>query len=212
MNWKKTSVILALLSVALPLWARLPECVEQACFTMVLEEPSMQSQWRVSSWEAWSNVEGMTLEMDATGGYKATLPGASDRYERFTTTLTLASPAMQTIEDQPLQTLTLTVTAAGFVERTEVTVELMKDAVLPPFEIQLIHGRMVMVAKDHTWYLVIDDPKARVHQDKKNPWQVTLAVANLAFDAKQKVQTATFYIGEGPVQAAAIAALPKVKE
>ena len=194
-----------ILGLAMPIFAMLPESVERACFSMQLEDVVHQTRWEVSSWDTWRGAAGLSLQMDKDGGYSASLPGAMDKNEIFLTELTLSSPAITSYQQQPLQTLTLTVTAKGFVEKTTVLVDLMKDVELPPFTIQVVHGRMVMVANDKQWYIVIDDPKARVHQAKDNSYRVTVSVAAMEFDGKVRQQTAKLYIGEGEMQPAMIA-------
>lgn len=208
-QWMKGCLLIGCLGWCLPAQAALPEAVERACFTTFLEDQKGAQSWSVSSWDAWRNVAGLTLSFDEDGGYVATLAGTEHPAGNYTTSVALASPAITAFDTQPMQTLTITVQAAAFVENGALLANLLHNTILPPFTIKNIGGRMVLIAKDNTWYIVIDDPKARVHQAEKNEWCVTVELPDLVFDKTQRSHTLKLHIGEGEVPSATIQALPK---
>lgn len=193
----KVLFVSALLLTAMPVWAVLPETVERACFSLEFADTQSQKRWAVTSWEKWRDVTGLTLQMEADGSYVATLAGTPHVDAFYTTSVTLSSPAVTTNQPQPLQTLTFKVMAASFVGQSSISVYLINDVVLPPFSIELCGQRMVMVAKDKTWYIVIDDKNARIHQAKENPCRVTVETTPLTIDSSTRQGEVKLYIGEG---------------
>lgn len=200
----KAFIVSVFVLTAMPVWAVLPEMVERACFSTELTDPLANKHWAVTSWEKWRDVTGLTIKMNADGSYVATLPGASHEEKHFKTSVSLASPAITHYQQQPLQTLTITIQAASFLKNARLYVELIKSSNLPPFTVKLIHNRMVMIANDKTWYIVIDDPKARINQTKENPYCVTVEVEPLNFSEKVKTHEVKLHIGEGEPQVGAI--------
>lgn len=186
--------------------AVLPERVEEACFTAEVTEFHSGRSWRLTSWEKWKGVSGMQVTMDEKM-LCATLAGAAHPDQWYTTSLMLQSPVLTDFVYQPLQTLTITVKSEGLVEKDKLLVRPIVESPLPPFTIETKAGRLALIAKDKQWYIVIDDPKARVLRDSADESIVTVECEVRVLASRQSLQT-KLYVGEGELQEAMIPALP----
>lgn len=195
----KTLFVSAFLFTAMPLLAVLPEAVERACFTIEVNDTASQTHWSLTSWDIWRDVAGVQIQMNDDGSYVAMRAGHAHPTSRYTTSVKLFSPPVTSYTTHPLQTLTYTITAKEFVQNSTILVDVIKDANLPPFKIQLLEDHLVIEAKDKTWYVIIGDPKARIHQTKDNPYRVTVEVSPITIDKTTREGEIKLYVGEGPM-------------
>ncbi len=196
---KRLSSLLFLFFLTSNAMAILPSLVEEACFSAKVTEYYSGHSWTLTSWEKWKNVTGLQIQMDDTI-LRAKLNTSPHPNKWYTTFVTLETPIVTDACPQPLQTLIINVVSEGFIEKDQIVLKPIEKSKLPPFQIEAISGRLALIGENKDWYIVLDDPNARIIRDAQDQSIVTIEYAPQELKSGQTLQ-AKFYVGEGKLQA-----------
>ncbi len=185
------------------LHAELPEAVLEACLSPSIYDHSLNQTWTVMTRQVWEEQPLEVVEGEATTTIR--LAGTPHPNDWLTTEVEVITPTPTEAQPQPIQTFTVRARSAGVVPIMTLDFTLLNQAKLPPYSVQAWGNRIALVAKAEDWYIIANEPTAKLTQAKTEDKAATLVVPQVILQRTTDAQV-SLLIGEGPLPPA-----PKLK-
>lgn len=192
----KTLLTLLTLFCAVLVKAALPDAVLKAVLSPAITDTTLERTWQLTTPETWLSSPTRVSEL---GGMTTSVQSGADHPSGWVKTeLILTMPPQTDANPNPIQTFTLKATPVGVTPKTTLTFLFLNQAVLPPCSVRTWKGCPALVSDANDWYIIAQDPKARITRSDTDPVKTTLAVADCTTGKTQPVSRAVL-LGEGPL-------------
>lgn len=176
--------------------AALPDALLKALLSPTLTDPLTNTTWQVTSLEQWLSAPTRVSELG--GVTTSAQDGAEHPAGWVRTELILTMPPRTESNPRPTQTFTLKAVPLGITPKTTLTFTFLNAAELPPYTVRTWQGFPALVATAGDWYVIAQDPAARITRTHDAPVKTTLSIADCTTE-KTLPLTRSILIGEGPL-------------